>query len=113
MQVDELVKLTEGIVGDLTVTAVREGWSLRRIDELDEATWTLLVRFVAGERPTETTHDLDSAIQTADRSTVIPVDPERATLIKDNPVPLRNVAERVDDGGHLILGGDFSGVELP
>ena len=48
MTVEELVALTESLLGDQTVESIRSGKSQPKVD--DEQ-FVLLVRFLAGERP--------------------------------------------------------------
>jgi hypothetical protein len=51
MTVDELVKLTEALVGDFSITMLFEGAYANQLMGFDDASKALLVRFLAGERP--------------------------------------------------------------
>lgn len=51
MTTDELIALTEALVGDLDLAAARKGNGVAK--NLDDATYILLVRFLSGERPTD------------------------------------------------------------
>lgn len=53
MTTDELVSLLEGITGCLDLDDVRKGadWLPSFVSDLEMDDWLLLVRFLAGERP--------------------------------------------------------------
>lgn len=51
MTVDELVALVDALIGDTTVSDIRHG-DTSLTDTLDDVQFILLMRFMAGERPT-------------------------------------------------------------
>lgn len=51
MTVDELIDLTEALTADMDLALLRSG-KAELGENLDNDTWLLLVRFLAGERPT-------------------------------------------------------------
>lgn len=116
MTVDELVKLTNALLGGIELAHLRKGIDSLYIGDLPDDDYALLVRFLAGERPTgsDTSRPANRdpgprqpSQELADQS--LPDDEPEA------PEPgVINVAIGRNERGGLVLGGQqFSGVELP
>jgi hypothetical protein len=115
MTVDELVKLTEALVGETSVREAFIDW-----DSLAEDDLVLLVRFIGGERP-EAGPTLREAFEGA-REAARNVTAPRREYRDPGPMPddfetddeeFVRPPQRQDPDKPLVLKGSFDGVELP
>jgi len=111
MTVDELIKLTEALVGNIKLSDLQFHGPTqpRSIAELDPDDWMLLVRFVGGERPPVPQPTV--TVPFGEIRKLLPDTELRAAGLidddDDDDVDLRNAEGRIE------LGGDGGTVLLP
>ena len=127
MTVEELVKLTEAVLRNVTVRDIRNGLSEVSLDGLEDTDWSVLMRFVAGERVDP------RPVRVTDYAGNVLIDGDPPPPMLD-PLPNRTAegkrmtsaerwerAERTEDQKELVLGVqrgeeaevDLTGVTLP
>lgn len=113
MTLDELVELTEAIIGDLTIQDIRGVCNFTDPGALEAPQWALLVRFLGGERPAGKQQfivDHQERMPVPD-GFVWPAD--NPALLTPPPPPPERRPQRGRDVKQLELGGDFDGIVLP
>ena len=115
MTVDELVQLLEEVVSDVTLGDMRQG--LGPHGNLSDEGYVLLIRFLAGERPeqparTPFPNNGTFYPKSGRHDDPTPADEDEQERM-DRLVAELEASERQNPEEPLVLGGEFTGIQLP